>query len=288
MITLIGKNSQLGRTFLELSKFKITSLSSKDLDLENSEEIKNVLRKTNSRYVLNFAAYNDVENCDYNSALKINGTALKHIASFCKDSDSILIHISSDYVFNGSKGNYQETDLVDPINSYGASKLLGEQHIKKSGCKYLILRTSWLYSSKQTPNNFLRKIFHMISYQGIQSFQGVDNLYGSPTSCFSLANYLINIINFIDKSKVDFNEFGIYHAVDNGRVSRYEFLEKLLFLIKHRYGLNYALNSVQDDYFPSNIKRPYDTSLQNSKLKKTFGVECLEWDDALFQEVERL
>ena len=287
MITLLGKNSQLGKTFSELTHYKVQCLSSNDLDLKDLNNIEESLKYFDGKYIINCAAYNEVENCEEDSAYSINASSLNKIASFCKKNNKILIHISSDYVFDGKKGKYTETDKANPINVYGLSKLMGEKNIINSGCKHIILRTSWLYSSHKTKNNFLYKIIKMAKENGVTRFYGAENLFGSPTSCLSLSEYIIDILGYLEKLGNAFTEFGIYNAVDNGRVSRHCFLSRALELVNRHFNLDCNLIAVNDSFFKSKIKRPKDTSLINSKLSKTFGIRCIDWDNALFNEMQK-
>jgi len=147
MILALGKNGQLAKEFQKINQREILYLSSTELDLTCIDSIKFKLEPYHPKIVLNFTAYNFVDQAEENRDNElINSLAVKEIAEYCNAKNILLIHISTDYVFDGLKGNYTETDSVNPINAYGQAKLNGENFIRDICKKYFILRTSWLYS----------------------------------------------------------------------------------------------------------------------------------------------
>ena len=168
-VLVTGANGQLGSTIKELystnqDNIQFTFTTKAELDISNKNEIKKFFSKNNFDYCINCAAFTNVEQAEKTPeiAFKINAKAVKHLAKICKVTNTVLIHISTDYVFDGSKNEpYSELDIPNPINEYGKSKLLGEQYIQQILNSYFIIRTSWLYS-KDFGYNFYRNL-HEIS-----------------------------------------------------------------------------------------------------------------------------
>ncbi len=288
MIILFGKRSQLGREFCKHSSQTIKAFNSNDFNILKYSDINSFLDKLSFKIILNFASYNEVENCDKKISNLVNAKFLQDLASYCKENDKLLIHISTDYVFDGKKGNYDELDSTNPINQYGQSKLDGENYIINSNCKYFILRTSWLYSSFKTSNNFLNKILIQSSIDKEHQFYGANDVFGSPTSCSSLVlaiNVLLQKVLEMDFINIHSE---IYHVVNDGRASRFDFMKEALFLLKKKFKIKSDLVEVSNDYFPSKISRPKDTVLKNSKFCKDFNFQFLSWKDALSTEVSKL
>ena len=161
-IFVLGKDGQLGKS---LQKFahkidaNISFLSKSDLDINHTDKVDKFFRLNKPEIVLNSSAYTNVEKAEEDSimAFKTNGSSVENLARNCKKYDSKLIHISTDYIFDGSSTDvYKEDHIPNPLNVYGKSKLLGEEGIRSSKCEYLILRTSWVFSSNG--NNFFNKI----------------------------------------------------------------------------------------------------------------------------------
>jgi dTDP-4-dehydrorhamnose reductase len=169
-VLVTGASGQLGKTLNEISskysdKIKFTFTSKLELDITNKNHIEAFFNKDNFDYCINCAAYTNVEQAETfpEIAFKVNAEAVKNLTLACKKTNTILIHISTDYVFDGTKSEpYSEEDETNPINEYGKSKLLGEQHIPQTLEKYFIIRTSWLYSVYE--NNFLKTIVDKIKH----------------------------------------------------------------------------------------------------------------------------
>ena len=164
-VLITGANGQVGKSFKDLKvnkKIKFFYYSKNRLDITNYNETIKVINKIKPEVIINCAAYTDVENSEIykNLAKKINSWGPLNLAKVCKVHKIFLIHISTDYVFNGKKKNYKENSNTDPINFYGTSKLMGEKNIKKVNCKFLIIRTSWVFS--KYGKNFLKTIKKLI------------------------------------------------------------------------------------------------------------------------------
>ena len=282
MITLLGKNSQLGRSFNNISKMDVDYISSSELDLKKTELISDSLLKyKNNKILINCAAYNDVEGAELSDdSMLINYYAVKELAKFCSEHMIFLIHISTDYVFDGKGGSYHETDHANPINIYGKSKFLGEKAITDNVDNYLIIRTSWLYSHFKTKNNFLHKM--LSRYNDSKKIYGAIDIIGSPTSSNSLAMGLEVVIDNIIKNQFILNnENKIFHFSDLGRVSRFEFVDEIIRNANKIYNQKMNVEPIKNSFFKLQAQRPADTSLDISMFCKTFKFGANKWDQAL-------
>jgi len=283
---IIGKYGQLSTYFCSLSKKKLKVFSSKDLDLRNTENIKNTLKLYSPKAIINFSSYNDVEGAESSIDNKlINSLALKQISEHSRDHQIPLIHISTDYVFNGEKGSYNEEDTTDPINSYGQAKLEGEDYIRSICSEYMIIRTSWLYSCIEGRNSFLNKALEIYLSQK-DKVSGATDSIGSPTSAYSLATVLIKIIPLFLEEK---NLTGTYHFSNKGRVSRYDFFNKILFYLDKKFDIPPpSLQKVMNSSFDMKARRPEDTSLDCQKIYDTFSIKPTDWEYELLQEINKI
>ena len=287
MITLIGSNSQLAKCFQSISLLPIDAISSDDLDLRNYKDIATHLSKYKNKILLNFSAYNDVEGAEIDSdADLINNVAVGEIAKHCSNQGIFLCHISSDFVFDGLKGDYAESDPTNPINKYGQSKLDGEQLIQRHCKNFIIIRTSWLYSHLDTQNNFLSKMKSILQ-KNHQELVGADNIFGSPTSAMSLAKA---INHFLLKSRIGSHQNlnMIYHYADVGRVSRYEYLCEITSLINHKFNLQNTVIKAPNSFFQLKAPRPQDTSLNSLLFSKTFSHSSQCWKSSLSETINLL
>lgn len=277
---VIGANGQLSKEFQKIHSDKLTCLSSKDLDLRNLDEIYPNLKKYNPDLIINFSAYNFVDLAESDpDNFVINAQAIKKIAEYSKDADIELIHISTDYVFDGKKGNYIESDLMNPINAYGKAKLAGENYIREICSKYFIVRTSWLYSVYE--NNFLDKI--VSSYKSEINLKGADDIIGSPTSARSLANAIYHLIQ--SKSSA----YGLYHFSNIGEISKYVFIQSIVDkLASQNQGSNVQVAKAKNKDFKLPANRPYNTSLNSSKFERTFNFKIPLWEKELHSIMSKL
>jgi len=257
-------------------------LSSLDLDLRNSTNIKKILGKFSNKIIINCFAYNNVEEAENSKdAFEINHKGVEEIAKFCADNKILLIHFSTDFVFDGKKNLYTESCLANPINNYGKSKLAGEQAIKKFCDKYFIIRTSWLYSHLETKNNFLNKI-KTLALKNNQTFYGADDVFGSPTSALSLAAGVNALIQSIEDNNF---QNKLFHFSDLGCVSKFNLLKEIINQLNQKYNLSNKVVPVSNSYFKLLAPRPFNTSLNSSLFSNTFDVNQLEWKDSLKQTI---
>jgi len=272
----------LGSSFMaELSgeeDFEIFAFDKDTLDITDYKALEDNFEKISPDIVLNCAAYTAVDDCETNKeiALKINGEFLAEIAKLCNKNGAILIHFSTDYVFNGEKASgYIENDITGPINAYGESKLLGEENIKKNMSKYYIVRTSWLYG----PNgkNFVDTIITIGREK--KELSVVDDQHGCPTYTHDLSQAVIKYFlhPFFNKKSQGHErvftednsknpeaiaEFGTYHLTNSQATTWFLFTKKIFEILSE----NITVNPVTSDKFPRPAKRPEYSILLNTKL----------------------
>src|SRR5690606_5979781 len=224
-ILVTGANGQLGRCIKDAATdfpdLEFLFVSKEELDIENANLLKEYFTKNLFDYCINTAAYTNVEKAEGEAekAFAINAEAVKNLALTCKENDVVLLHISTDYVFDGKKkSTYVETDITNPINVYGASKLKGEQYIQEIGNKFYIFRTSWLYS--QYGHNFLKTILKY-SQEG-KPLTITTEQTGTPTNANDLARMILQVI---EQDKAD---YGVYHYSNAGETTWYGFAAEIL------------------------------------------------------------
>ncbi len=205
--------------------------------------------------------------------MKVNAIGARNLAIIAKEIDAELIHISTDYVFDGfEKDSYDEMDIPNPLSIYGKSKLLGENYIKENTNKYYILRTAWLFG--HGGNNFIKT---MIKLSDREELKVVDDQFGAPTYTKDLVKVIFTVINS--------GKYGLYHATSEGRTSWYEFA-KLIFVIKK---LKVNLKPCSTDDYPTAAKRPENSELKSYMLEAE-GFELMpDWKEAVknyFEEEE--
>ncbi|EKF54451.1 dTDP-4-dehydrorhamnose reductase [Galbibacter marinus] len=225
-ILVTGANGQLGMTFRKHEKdyqdLNFVFMDAKALDIKNQKAVDRVFEQVKPDYCINCAAYTNVEKAEKEpeKAFLVNAVAVEFLAMACKAQSCILIHISTDYVFDGEKTTpYTTTDTPNPINVYGASKLQGEHNIKKFLSQYFIIRTSWLYS-REFGKNFYRTILQKAQTE--KELHIVDNQAGCPTDAENLKGYILDLI--MNRS----DNYGIHHFSDKEVMSWYDFAKLIL------------------------------------------------------------
>ena len=276
-ILVTGANGQLGSELRVLSvnsnhEFLFTDVA--ELDITNREAVDNYVSEHGAEIIVNCAAYTNVDKAedDTEMADNINHLAVKNLAEVSAKYKLILIHISTDYVFDGSKNTpYLETDATAPLGVYGHTKLDGEKAVTDSGCDYLIIRTSWLYSS--FGNNFVKTIRRLTAEK--DSLKVVFDQVGTPTYAADLASAILEII---ETGKYKSNS-GIYHFSNEGVCSWYDFAIE----IRNLSGNLCDIQPCHSDEFPSKVKRPNFSVLDKTKIKETFGLKIPYWKDSLIK-----
>ena len=280
MIYVFGANGQLGLSLkkVQQKEIKVSYLSSKDLDITSTESLTSFFNKANSGdFIINCAAYTAVDKAESEKerAFEVNAGSLKIISALCKSHGVNLIHISTDYIFDGTtNSSLDEEAMTNPINIYGESKLSGENNIKESGCSYSIFRTSWVFS--EFGSNFVKS---MINLSARETLNVVSDQIGSPTYAPDLAEVLYTSVQNFEKCK---NQ--VFNFSNTGKCSWYEFSVRIMSLIEAKT----QVTPIPTTEYPTPAKRPHYSLLNKSKIKSTFNIEVPYWKDGLDDCLRRL
>jgi len=259
-IVLLGKGGMLGKAFMRVFAdsldMEVHAFGHSELDILDFPAVSDVINEILPDFVINCVAYTDVDGCedDFDSAKAINADAVSNLAKACNDANSILIHFSTDYVFDGTNvDGYGEDDFPSPINKYGESKLLGEVAVAKSDAKYYIVRTSWLFSGDA--GDFISTMLELSSKTDTVSV--VNDQIGAPTFAGDLASEVFRL--FLSPTPPP---FGIYHITGPQIMSWYDFA-KLIFKVAN---VDIEVKPVSSEQFFRSAKRPNNSVLLNTKL----------------------
>ena len=280
MVVLVtGASGQLGQSLQFIANnypnidFKFCD--STTLDITNFENVEKLFDQHNPQFCINAAAYTAVDKAESEpeKAFAINVTGVKNLAEICKKYDATLIHISTDFVFNGNANSpYLETDLPNPTGVYGQTKLDGEQAIQDILEKYYIVRTSWVYS--QFGNNFMKTMLRLAADRDTISV--VNDQIGTPTNAVDLARVLAKICLTNQQSSTE-DLFGIYNFSNEGQCSWYDFAKEIFTQNK----VQITLNPIPTAAYPTPAERPKYSVLDKSKIKNIFGITIQNWDENL-------
>lgn len=292
-ILLIGKNGQIGWELKrELAGLgEIVALGKEDLDLCQPDRIRQTVQQVRPGLIINAAAYTAVDRAEEepDRAMAINGAAPGILAEEAKKTGAALIHYSTDYVFDGEKtsGAYIETDVLNPKNVYGLTKLAGERVIVKMKIPHIILRTSGVYGSRG--KNFMRTMLKLAD-EG-EELRVVNDQVNSPTWCGAIAQATKRVLlPFLDPPPGKISErmspvSGIYHLSCRGETNWYEFAKAIL-----RYSKcgrpSLKLQSIPASKYPTAAKRPAYSVLNNAKIERVLGIEMPHWEDGLKMCIE--
>lgn len=272
VILVTGASGQLGQSIQfianEYIDYTFVFKNSKELDVTNSSQVDNAFDLIKPNFCVNCAAYTAVDKAETETdlAYKINVLAVENLANACKKHNIPFIHISTDFVFDGTKNTpYLETDITNPLGIYGKTKLDGELILQKTWKKYIIIRTSWVYS--QFGNNFMKTMLRLGTEKTELSV--VSDQTGTPTYAVDLAHAILKII----QKPV----FGLYNYSNLGVCSWYEFAQKI-FEISEKKIILHPIKSVQ---YPTPAERPKYSVLDKSKIMETFDLEIPNWKDSL-------
>ncbi|WP_417212952.1 dTDP-4-dehydrorhamnose reductase [Bizionia sp.] len=281
-VLITGSNGQLGKTVFALHQgnnykaLNFTFTTKATLDISNQEQVDRYFKSNNFNYCINCAAYTAVDRAEEEKeeAFLINAIGARNLAEACKKYGVILIHISTDFVFDGSKNEpYSETDIPNPINVYGASKLQGERNIQSILENYFIIRTSWLYS--EFGNNFVKTMLRLGAEK--EELHVVNDQIGSPTYAQDLVGVVLEII--ISGNK----KFGLYHFSNKGAISWFEFAQAVFKLGQ----ISIKLNSIQTKNYPTPARRPKNSVLESSKIETAFKITTADWKNGLHQVIAK-
>lgn len=291
-ILIVGASGQVGR---ELQRSfagtgELICPGRESADLAVADQIRNLVRSTNPGLILNAAAYTAVDRAESEPdlAMTINAQAPRILAEEAACRNILLVHYSTDYVFDGTKqGPWVETDQPNPLNVYGASKLAGEQAIQRVGGKYLIFRTSWVYGPHG--NNFLFTMLRLGRER--EQLNVVDDQIGAPTTSIELANATRKIVDGIARGAhgQTTDWAGIYHMTCGGATSWCGFARAIFAATAGlRDSRQPAVNPIPSVAYPTPARRPLNSVLSNCKLKERLGVVLAPWELALHSTVNQL
>jgi dTDP-4-dehydrorhamnose reductase len=267
--------------------FHIEAFDKTILDITDRLTLRTILNEINPDIIVNTAAYTSVDQAEHNrdQAYKVNHLGVKNLAEICQEKSILLIHISTDYVFNGLKGEaYNENDETCPINIYGDSKLKGEQEIRSLWYKHIIIRTSWVFGVHG--HNFIKTILNLI--RANKDIKIVDDQYGCPTSARSLAECIYKIC--IKYSKHQEIEYGTFHFTNTPSTSWYLFATDIIKLA-YKYKLVEDLRDIESiscEEYESQADRPMDSSLSTNKIFNSFNISDSEWKEELELTISKL
>ena len=280
-ILITGRNGQLGSELYELKQqyphHQMIFVDREEMDLSHPEQIKTVLDKENPEIIVSAGAYTAVDKAETEKDLCdiINNLAVKTIGEWAARNQAKVIHISTDYVFDGnSETLLTEEDPTNPINVYGLTKLKGEQALQASGAAYLIIRTAWVYSVYGA--NFVKTMIRLMNER--DEISVVADQIGTPTYARDLAQVIMRCIEAPEFVQ------GIFHYSNEGKISWYEFAKA----IKEIKEYNTKINAINSEAFPTPAKRPNFSLLDKSKIKKTYGVQVPDWRFSLEEMLTKL
>ena len=282
-ILVTGANGQLGREMQRLgavspNNYLFTDVA--ELDITDAAAVRTRVAEHGIDAIVNCAAYTNVERAEEDEAAAdlLNRQAVENLARAAAEAGALLVHVSTDYVFDGRASEpYTEESPTAPLGAYGRTKRAGEEAVVKAGCRYLILRTAWLYS--EYGNNFLKTMLRLTAER--ESLNVVFDQVGTPTYAGDLALAIFSIL----EGGLDRGNEGIYHFSDEGVCSWYDFAVE----IARATGRDRCrIAPCRTAEYPTKAPRPAYSVLDKSKLKQTFGIEIPHWRESMFYCLKRL
>lgn len=273
-VLVFGSNGQLGKEITKQfkGKYELILQDMPSLDIINYQSVKDLIDDTHPAVVINAAAYTNVEKAegDEETAFRVNALGAQNIALASRKSCAKLVHISTDYVFDGAKKiAYEEFNLPNPLSVYGKSKLWGEKLVEQVGGEYFILRTSWLYGDGQ---NFVRTMLKLAEQR--DHLTVVADQHGTPT-------YTKDLVWVIDRL-IQTEFYGLYHASNQGSCTWWDFAQKIFELA----GKSVKVEPVGTAEYPQKAKRPKNSVMEN-KMLKLRGMDVMRpWEHALQDYIE--
>ena len=288
-ILITGADGQLGRELIkqgQLKGFSVQAPSEDDMDITDLEKIDRCMAFHQPEVVINAAAYTQVDKAESEAALAfaVNTTGSANLARMCAKNKIPLVHISTDYVFDGQKGtSYLETDAISPVGVYGRSKAEGEIEIRSHLKEHIILRTSWLYGIHG--HNFAKTMLKLATTK--PKIRVVADQYGSPTNAADLAQTILII-----SDRMQFNndvDWGTYHYCGQGVISWYNFAEKIVGLARLYADVKTTrIEPIATADYPTRALRPIYSALDCSRIQKHFGINPKPWQKSLEITIKEL
>ena len=280
-VLVTGGNGQLARCIkdvaVSLTDYEFVFTDSSTLDITNKEQIDAFFDINSIDFCINCAAYTAVDKAEEDSetAFKVNADGPLNLAKSCQEKGTTLIHVSTDFVFDGEQFcSYEERDTTNPINVYGASKLKGEAFIQQNINKYFIIRTSWLYSEYGA--NFMKTMLRLGNERA--ELNVVSDQIGSPTYAKDLAKVILKII------ETESSNYGIYHYSNRGKTSWCGFAQAIFEEAK----IDIKLNPIKTVAYPTPAKRPPFSVLCTAKIAELLAIDIPYWKDSLKVAIQNL
>ncbi len=294
-ILILGANGQLGSAFKNAPFWppdvQLTTLTHSELDVSDPKSLHDYLANTSPfQTVINTAVFMPVDACekDPERALQTNGMALFHLAQACKAHGALLVHFSTDYVFDGLKTSpYTENDAKNPLNVYGRSKYMGELILESLACPYLLIRSSWIFS--RWGQNFVRKILEWSTQD--REITVVDDQIGCPTYAGDLVEAIITMI-LTQLEKPESEKYGTYHLCGKGETSWYEYAKVILEEIASVQEVKVRLNPISSKAYQEKVAgvadRPAHAALVCEKIRSVYGISQKDWKKSVRTVVQQL
>lgn len=289
-ILITGANGQLGKQIRgiidngmsevgvipsEVKEAKVACYDVDTMDITDLKAVREIFKTENPDVVINCAAFTNVDGCEtqYDVAFKINSLGSRNLAMASEEMGAKLIHVSTDYVFEGvGTIPFNEADLPKPVSAYGKTKYLGEQYVREFSSKYFIVRTAWLYG--YYGKNFVKTIMNAAKEKGYLTV--VDDQRGNPTNAEDLAHHILKLAVT--------EEYGVYHCTGTGECSWYDFAKAIV----EYSNIDCKVDPITSDKLGRAAKRPAFSSLDNMMLRCTVGDEMRAWKEALKCFIENL
>lgn len=274
VVVVTGASGQLGQSLRFIApnhpKIDFRFYNSSELNITDLENCKNIFSETKPDFCINTAAYTAVDKAESEpeKAYSINVAGAENLAKVCKEFNTVLLHVSTDFVFDGKALKpYTEEEIPNPTGVYGQTKLDGEKAIQQIWEKHFIIRTSWVYS--QFGNNFMKTMLRLGGER--DSLSVVNDQVGTPTNAVDLAEVLVKML--IKNS----DQYGIYNFSNEGQCSWYDFAKKIFEINK----IEINLQAIPTTSYPTPAKRPAFSVLDKSKIKNVLEVKVDEWEESL-------
>lgn len=281
-ILVTGANGQVGSELRDLAKsypqYNFYFTGREELQVENKDAVEKFFREHPVDVCINCAAYTAVDKAEDEKELAMAGNAVApaNLATACKLHNALLIHYSTDYVFNGTSDKpYSSESPLEPVNFYGETKLAGERAVINSGAKFIIIRTSWVYSSYG--KNFVKTMIRLM--QSKNEINVVNDQIGSPTYAHDLANATLQIVSSSKNL-----QSGIYHYSNQGIISWFDFANA----IRNYMGFDCEVHPIPTSSFPTPAKRPSYSAMDTTAIQQDFGIIIPHWEESLKKCLEIL
>ncbi|MCR9593115.1 dTDP-4-dehydrorhamnose reductase [Vibrio alginolyticus] len=284
-VLVTGCNGQVGYCLTEIlstnENVSLLAVDREELDITNREAVNEAVKAFKPTIIINAAAHTAVDKAEDEVELSfaINRDGPKYLAEAAKEVDAAILHISTDYVFEGNKvGEYVETDVTNPQGVYGTSKLAGEIAVAEACDKHVILRTAWVFG--EHGNNFVKTMLRLAANRDELSIVG--DQFGGPTYAGDIAKALVEIAKTISNDKPV--EYGVYHYSGLPHVSWYEFADAIFnAAVKERIVNKPKLSSIATEQYPTPAKRPKNSKLSTEKISNSFAIDASDWKAAILK-----